>query len=78
MLLFGAYTSLCLGVQLLLSQPSWLRRACIHAPLCCVREALTRGARLWWGCWHKLRLRRLQGLQGGGRRKEQMPSEDSV
>ena len=62
-LLFGGYTSLCLAVQLLLSQPGWIRRACTPAPHC-----LARGAQLFWLCWHKLRLRRLQSLQGGGRR----------
>ena len=62
-LLFGGYTSLCLAVQLLLSRPGWIRRACIPA-----RHCLARGAQLFWLCWHKLRLRRLQSLQGGGRR----------
>ena len=70
LLLFGGYTSLCLAVQLLLSQPGWIRRAllplsraCTPAPHC-----LARGAQLFWLCWHKLRLRRLQSPQGGGRR----------
>jgi hypothetical protein len=43
-----------------------------------VRRGLARGAQLWRLCWHKLRLRRLQSLQGGARRKERMPFEDSV
>ena len=73
-LLLLAYTALCLAVQLLLSQPGWLRRAC--APLCCVGHALGRAARL---ALPRLRLRLRQERAGLMiLRRSRMGSEDSV
>ena len=67
-----AYAGVCLAVQLLLSQPAWMARACapvcrVCAPLSRAAGAVGRVARLW-----------LLRLQGGGLRKRTAhePSSD--